>query len=128
MAESRLLPDSDSGQDREVDIVLEGMVGDVRSLISIEVINHRRPASTEWVERMLGKHARMPTQKLALVSWSGFYQPALAKVRAAGRPSGRVDTTDARLGRRSHRSCSWTRFTTPECAVLDARGHDGGHR
>jgi hypothetical protein len=84
VTESKMLLDADSGEEREVDVVMEGMVGDESVVISVEVTANRRRADLPWVEAMLSKHARMPTTKLVLVSWSGFTAPALAKVDRQG--------------------------------------------
>ncbi|MEM9033342.1 MAG: hypothetical protein AAGD18_02020 [Actinomycetota bacterium] len=84
VTESKLLLDGDSGKAREVDVVVEYTVGDDPITISIEVIAWARRASVTWVEAMLSKHARMPTNRLVLVSWSGFSPAALEKVARQG--------------------------------------------
>jgi Restriction endonuclease len=84
VTESRMLYDRDSEEDREVDIVMEGSLGDEPVTISIEVKAEKRRMGAPWVESMLRKHERMPTDKLVLVSWSGFTSPALRKVENQG--------------------------------------------
>ncbi|MGE3686619.1 MAG: restriction endonuclease [Acidimicrobiia bacterium] len=84
VTESKMLRDSESNEDREVDVVMEGMVGDERLTISIEVKADRRRAGTPWIDSMIGKHQRMPTSKLVLVSWSGFSRPAQVKMERQG--------------------------------------------
>jgi len=46
--------------------------------------NSSRPATVEWVEQMWGKHHSLTTDKLILVSKSGFTRPALAKAKWLG--------------------------------------------
>jgi hypothetical protein len=89
VTESKSLPDTATGGMREVDIVVEGKVAGDEIIISFEVVDYARPATVEWVERMIGKHRTMPTNRLVLVSWSGFTRAAIAKAQSE---SGRVQT------------------------------------
>lgn len=84
VTESKMLVDRDSGKLREVDVVVEHIVGDDPITISVEVIAWSKKASVTWVEQMLSKHQRMPTNRLVLVSWSGFSGTALDKVAQQG--------------------------------------------
>ncbi len=84
VTESKEMFDTDSQTMREVDIVVEDRVGDDDVVISVEVRDHQRRQGTPFVEAMLAKHARMPTNKLLLVSWSGFSEPAKRKAEAKG--------------------------------------------
>jgi hypothetical protein len=84
VTESKMLLDADTGEEREVDVVIEGRLGDDEVVISIEIRSHKRPQGPGWVEEMINKHARMPTNKLVLVSWSGFTRTALRKVERQG--------------------------------------------
>lgn len=84
VAESEMLADSESGEEREVDVVIRGDYGDTPILISVEVTGRKRPADQSWVDAMLGKHSKMPTGHLYLVSWSGFTAGALRKVSSQG--------------------------------------------
>lgn len=70
--------------DREVDIVIEGELDGEPMIVSIEVVEHGRPAPLPWVQEQLTKHDRLPTNRLVLVSKSGFTKQALAEVAAAG--------------------------------------------
>jgi hypothetical protein len=80
--ESRLLNDSVTGEQREVDVVAEAVVGGYPLLISIEVRDRSRPADVTWVEGLAKKHEHLPTSKLVLWSPSGFSGGALAKAKA----------------------------------------------
>ncbi len=53
VTESKLLRNRVTGYEREVDVVIEGRLDGEPITISVEVIEHNRPASVEWVERML---------------------------------------------------------------------------
>jgi hypothetical protein len=79
VTESKLLPDPIVGE-REVDIVVEAEADGDPVVISLEVNQKGRPASVEWVEQQIGKHSRLPTNKLVLVSRAGFSRRALTKV------------------------------------------------
>jgi hypothetical protein len=86
VTESKMLRDSVLDIDREVDIVIAGKFDGEPMVISVEVIEHRRAATLPWVEQMLRKHRDLPTNRLLLVSKSGFSGNALAAIeREAGR-------------------------------------------
>jgi hypothetical protein len=86
VTESKFLRDAVLGIDREVDIVIEGAFDDEPIVVSIEVRERSRPADIGWVQEMLQKHRDLPTNKLLLVSRTGFSGTALAAVdREAGR-------------------------------------------
>ncbi len=80
--ESRMLKDAGTGEDREVDIVIEVNAGVHPVVIGIEVIDQKRPASSPWVESIAKKHEDLPINKTILVSRSGFYRPAIQKAKA----------------------------------------------
>jgi len=79
---SQLLKDYRTGENREVDIYIETKSGIHPIRIGIEVIDHKRPASTPWIESISKKHEDLPIDKSIAVSRSGFYQPALKKAEA----------------------------------------------
>jgi len=88
--ESAMLPDRESGTLREVDVVIK-VSKPYETVVSIEATSttqsqssKRRRANVEWVERMLGKHASLPTNLLVLVSETGFTQEAMRKATARG--------------------------------------------
>jgi hypothetical protein len=80
--ESALLTDKETGEQREVDIVVRSQVGDYPLVLSVEVRDRSRRAGSGWVEEMAGKHQALQTNKLVLVSKSGFTKPAMEKARA----------------------------------------------
>lgn len=84
VTESKFLRDARLGIDREVDIVVEGSFDGEPVVTSIEVIEHGRPADIAWAEREIAKHRHLPTNRLVLVSKSGFAKTALAAVTAEG--------------------------------------------
>jgi hypothetical protein len=75
--ESGMLPNAATSELREVDIVVKGEINGVDVVISFECCNTSRKAGSPWVESMIGKHKRLPTHRLILVSGSGFTGPAL---------------------------------------------------
>ena len=84
ITESKFLHDARLDIDREVDIVVEGTFDGEPVVTSIEVIEHGRPADLEWTEREIAKHRHLPTNRLVLVSKSGFTKTALTAVAAEG--------------------------------------------
>lgn len=53
-------------------------------MLSVEVRDWSRPVGSGWVEEMSGKHQALRTDKLVLVSKSGFTKPAIEKAKARG--------------------------------------------
>jgi hypothetical protein len=84
VTESKLLPDRIVNITREVDIAIEKQIGDYSILVSVECQGRGRVASVEWVEQMIAKHQALPTNKLVLVSQSGFTETALQKAKFLG--------------------------------------------
>jgi hypothetical protein len=72
VVESEMLVSSATGRRREVDVVVHQRVAGIEVLIGVEAKMSSRPETVEWVERMLGKHEHLPTNRLVLYSDSGF--------------------------------------------------------
>ncbi len=77
VVESEMLRHRGTGHECEVDIVIRSVVAEHPVVVSIECIEHSRPADRPWVEKMKAKHEHLETNKLVLVSLSGFYEPAI---------------------------------------------------
>lgn len=74
--ESGMLVHRDTGKEREVDVVIRSKVAGHEVIVSVEATASGRKADASWVERMIGKHRKLPTSKLILVSQAGFYDAA----------------------------------------------------
>lgn len=81
---SKLVRDRRTGQLREVDIVIEAPVSGHYVVVGIECIEHGRPATVEWVDKMQGKHRDTEIDKLVLVSKSGFTATAAVSAHSLG--------------------------------------------
>lgn len=81
---SRMLLDRELDEEREVDVVAETSVDGHLFTQSFEVVGRGRPMDIGWVDGMIRKHETLPTDRLYLVSWSGFTEAALK--RAQGTP------------------------------------------
>ncbi len=79
-----MLRDRVTGQEREVDVVITTEAAGHPVIVSVEASSTRRPATVEWVDRMTGKHAHLPTDKLVLVSEAGFAASAYESAEAKG--------------------------------------------
>jgi len=79
--ESALLTDTVTGEQREVDVLIETSIAGYDVKLGIECIDHKRKAGAPWVEGMVQKHENLPTNILILVSRSGFFVPALKKAK-----------------------------------------------
>jgi hypothetical protein len=80
--ESAELLDTATGKKREVDVCIETEVDGHVVLVGFECAARGRRQDVEWVEQMYGKHSTLPTDRLVLVSESGFTAQARAKARA----------------------------------------------
>ena len=74
-----MLVDRVTGEKREVYVLVVATTATYEVTLGIEVVAWGRPADTPWVEKMRAKHENLPTDKLILVSASGFSEPALRK-------------------------------------------------
>ncbi len=74
--ESAMLTDAVTGDHAEVDIVMRCPLEDLELVVSFEIVAWSRKAGRPWVHEQMRKHRDLPTEKLVLVSWSGFTGPA----------------------------------------------------
>lgn len=79
--ESALLTDAVTGESREVDVLIKASIADYETRLAIECIDWKRKADVTWVEKMFQKHQNLPTDKLILVSRSGFSSAATRKAQ-----------------------------------------------
>lgn len=79
-----MVRDRITGKEVEVDIVIETAVSGYPISVAIECTSESRPATVEWVNEMKGKHDSLPSDKLVLVSQSGFTASAREKAIAYG--------------------------------------------
>jgi hypothetical protein len=84
VTESAELIDLVSGEKREVDICIEADVAGHTVRVCLECRDQQRPQTVSWVEEMQAKHSRLPTDRLVLVSNSGFTASARAKAQSFG--------------------------------------------
>ena len=79
-----MLHDAHLGIDCEVDVVVEGTFDGEPVTTSIEVIERGRTASVTWVQEQIARHRYLPTNRLVLISKSGFTKNAVAAVAREG--------------------------------------------
>lgn len=84
VTESAMLIDRVTGEPREVDVVVTSHTASYQVHLGLEVVAWRRPADTPWIEKMHAKHQHLVTDKLILVSESGFSRPARRKAEFLG--------------------------------------------
>lgn len=80
--ESCWLVHRDTGNEREVDVVIRSKVAGHEVIVCVEARASGRKADSTWVESMIEKHRKLPTSKLVLVSQAGFYGPARRQAKA----------------------------------------------
>jgi hypothetical protein len=81
VVESEMLVDNQTGARREVDICIHVRAARQEVLISLECSSWKRVREVGWVEQQIAKHERLPTNKLILVSSSGFTPEAVNVAR-----------------------------------------------
>jgi len=87
VTESAMLRNDQTGDEREVDIVMLCQVSDdVTIRVCCEVMAQKHPVDVRKVEGLLRKHAGLRTNSLILVSWSGFTDGALRTGNASTEP------------------------------------------
>jgi hypothetical protein len=74
--ESAMLVNRLTGEQREVDVAIRANTAGHEVVVAVEARASVRRADVQWIEGMLGKHAHLPTDKLVLVSQSGFSRQA----------------------------------------------------
>jgi hypothetical protein len=79
-----MLPDSDTGEMREVDVSLRVRVGSASLLIIAECRDRGRMQGVEWIEQLLAKGRSVGAQKVVAVSSNGFTANALKKAKQQG--------------------------------------------
>ena len=84
VTQSKMLTNKATGGNAEVDIVIQSNVGGHDLTISVECTAKGRVATVEWIREMLGKHIDLPTDKLVLVSKSGFTEEAAKSAKSNG--------------------------------------------
>lgn len=81
VTESEMLKNRATGEESEVDIVVRGTIASHELVVCLECKysggSKPRKQDVEWVQHMMGKHADLPTNKLILVSSSGFTKGAV---------------------------------------------------
>jgi hypothetical protein len=82
VSESKMLKDLRTGAEREIDICVETEVAANPVVVSIECTDRSRPADVKWVDEMKGKHERLPTNALVLISRNGFTPEAVRVAQA----------------------------------------------
>jgi len=79
--ESAFLVDAETGDKREVDVVLRSQHGGYPIVLTVEVIDRSRRAGSGWIEEMACKHQALETKRLVLISRSGFTRAAMKKAK-----------------------------------------------
>jgi hypothetical protein len=95
VTESKLLRDRHTRALREVDVCIEGNVGSLAVVLSVECRDHKRVADVTWIDAMKAKHERLPTSALLLASRSGFTPEALRVAAGYGIRTFTLETVDS---------------------------------
>jgi len=82
--ESVMLDDQETGGKREVDVLITTSVAGIPFQIQIEATARGEAPDVKWVEAELGKQRAVRTDKLVLVSESGFSKNARRKAETNG--------------------------------------------
>jgi hypothetical protein len=82
--ESVLLDALDGTGPREVDVLIEGAIGDHPVRIAVECRDHLRRQPITWIEQLDGTYRSLPVDKVLAVSKSGFTKAAITRARLVG--------------------------------------------
>ena len=106
VTEPKMLVGRLSGENREVDVCVEGVLAGQSVVVGIECRDHARPQTVAWVDEVQGKHAELPIHATVLASASGFTKGARKKAESLGiataRPGPPTGRFFADLAGRSH--------------------------
>lgn len=83
VTESVLARDKDTGQPREIDILVRHRTDPARSFM-VECRDYRRKQNVQWIEELDGRARSFDVRRIVAVSSSGFSRSALTKAQARG--------------------------------------------
>ena len=82
VTESKMVLDSATGEEVEIDIAIEGSPGGHPTLKAIECTARKRKATVEWIYMLIGKYSTLqPVDAVLAVSKSGFTPGAIRKAK-----------------------------------------------
>jgi hypothetical protein len=93
--ESVLLRDGKSGQQREVDLLIEAASGVHTIRIAVECQDRSRSATAEWIDQLHGKYRDLEVDKVIAVAREGFTLGARKKAEALGIETLALEEADA---------------------------------
>jgi len=73
------IPDVDSGEPREVDVLVEGALGSAQLRVIVECRDHSDRQDVTWIEQLATKRRSVGASHVIAVSTSGFTKPAITK-------------------------------------------------
>lgn len=79
VTESAMLVEASTGQEREVDVLLEGKIFDRMMRIAIECRDYSRKQNVTWIDELIGKYKDLAVDTVYAVSSSGFTNSAYKK-------------------------------------------------
>src|SRR5437879_6358611 len=80
VTESNMVLDPDTGELREVDVTVEVQPGSpAAATLLVECRDHKRSQTVEWIDQLIGKHAKAAGITVVAVSKSGFTSTARRK-------------------------------------------------
>jgi hypothetical protein len=82
--ESEELLDYETGEQREVDAAIRQTIAGYPIIVHVEATARGERADVQWVEKELGKHRAVRSNKLVLVSEAGFTESARIKAEHNG--------------------------------------------
>jgi hypothetical protein len=129
VTESALLIDRATGEEREVDVVIESLLAGHPHTIKIECRDHKRPQSVCWIDEMWGKHRDLPSGVLVLASSSGFTPNARGLAAKRGIELVEVDTsseTAQRIADRAHKLAVRLTSADPQSVVARIESVESG--
>lgn len=84
VTESAMVKDEDTGELREIDVLIDCAVGGHPMKIAIECRDRSRKESVSWIEELIGKQRALHINKMIAVSSKGFTGTAERKAKRNG--------------------------------------------
>jgi len=78
------LADRETGESREVDVLLRVRVGSTQILVAFECRDRGRVQNVQWIEELVGKKNSLGIGKMVAVSSNGFTAASIKKAKALG--------------------------------------------
>jgi hypothetical protein len=126
VTESAFLQEDGTGDQREVDVLIEHKIAGHDLKIAVECRDHTRDQNVGWIDSLIGKYSRLKVNQIVAISSSPFTDAA--KTKAAEHNIEAITVNDALTSNWINRIERWkgmaNSFTLMRIVTLDAEGNE----